>query len=248
MQSHLDIVEDNGDAFLQLVVAAESSKISSASNHPGVDESNSVAPAIQILEDSLDDIEDMLCSGKTIFPLKSLRTALREPLVERLLIEMGKSRRTAKNQAVQICSKYCRILAVLIKIGKPQSISAFLEEQVDDTALPLKISDYRFCIGKKTFSIPGWKRFNYQSFIEFQQTCLTPFLARPNGRVRHYKLGIPPWFLPIIERKSINATTGTSVDEITAIVPAALGEGAQGVVTAIKLHPSSCQFDTFPVR
>lgn len=213
---------------------------------------NGDSPIKDQFEEKLNIIEDMAkheCNKEGIFPPIALRLAFTPDSVERLLREAGHTRDDTKAKTKQILSSFCQVLGILVKIDRAEWILAFVSGGLCDKCIPLRLvrNEHFYREGETPFQVPGWKRRDYQSFKHWQGAFITPFLAREDGRIYHYKLDIEERHLPITETRSIGTFSNPLYNDISTIVPENEGEGAQGVVTKIKLHPLSFHFGAFPV-
>lgn len=144
--------------------------------------------------------------GKFI-PYRMLRNIFTEEVLANLL-----QRQTglASNKVNEVRESYIRILGILLLMGKVPQIEQLFEREMSDACLPIKVkfegtkSEDSVSLesqvpGKGTFDIRGMKIRQCDEFEHLQWVFLSPFFAKPDGRLQHYKLVSDKQPLPILE-------------------------------------------------
>jgi hypothetical protein len=179
------------------------------------------------------DAEDV---SSIYIPLQLLHQVITLPVTAEALRRMGYD----SEMATTICSTFRRIFGILLMMKKPESIIEFVKLGIDDTYLPLtkKRSGKPFireleARGKgKVARIDSWNTCQYVDFGFHQYAFLTPFFARPQGKICHFRLDSEQIVLPI-ERDALFEHRG---------------EHRGPSVSRIKFRPLSCDFSDFQVR
>jgi hypothetical protein len=201
-------------------------------------------------------------NGKPITHLQALRRAMAPNLVQEVLKQCVAYVEEAKREDVAktIRSSFCKVFAILLNSDKAASIAEFIRLEINDSNLPLQgksvKKSYGVYIKNNSFaSIEGWEETEWQTFFNWQWHFLTPFFARPKGKVLHYLLESHD-ILPIIDRgvnKSNRKDSREDKSDLETGKPlqikrSAAAFGGHGTVSKIKLDPLSCDFSDFQVR
>jgi hypothetical protein len=201
-------------------------------------------------------------NGKPITHPQALRRAMAPNLVQEVLKQCVAYVEEAQREDVAktIRSSFCKVFAILLNSDKAASIAEFIRLEINDSNLPLQgksvKKNYGVCIKNNSFaSIEGWEETEWQTFFNWQWHFLTPFFARPKGKVLHYLLESHD-ILPIIDRgvnKSNRKDGREDKSDLETGKPlqikrSAAAFGGHSTVSKIKLDPLSCDFGDFRVR
>lgn len=151
-------------------------------------------------------------------PQRSLREILSEGVLSTLL-RLHTS--LDPDRAVEIRASYVRVLAILLLIGEVSHMEQLFGKGLNDAYLPIKVvsqdqTSWETVImsqvpGNETFVTNSLEFGQWLEFEKLQWEVLSPFLARPAGRLQHYKLVSEKQPLPIIERE-IQESYGTDLE------------------------------------
>jgi len=208
------------------------------------------------LDERLQIIESNKNQETTIFPRAALRRVITPDIVQELLPENSDD---VADMARKICSSFCTILGILAKMERTEDIRKFVEAGVDDSYLPIVPptgAEFPKSNGK-SIKIQGWKRSRWVIFDKFQPCFLSPFFARPEGKIYHFRLTNPRQKPPVLEQDENESWEDTSNDLLSESLSGSsfgiLGDivapnsGAHGSVKKIRLDPLSHNFGDFPV-
>ena len=122
-------------------------------------------------------------------PLQFLCQVITLPVTAEALWRMGYD----SEMATTICSTFWRIFGILLMMSRPKSIIEFVKLGIDDTNLSLTEKrggkPYELeARGKGKVHIDSWKAEQYEDFGNRQYAFLTPFFARPQGKICHFRL------------------------------------------------------------
>lgn len=218
--------------------------------------------AENIIIERIEAIESTTFNAKSIIHLQALRRAITPELVHEVLARYkaypGETQ--LMEAALKICSSYCKVFAILLRFSKGKFITSFMVQNIDDSNLPLQgeYRDGKYGVSLKNGlfgTMEGWRKNEWQNFFNWQWNFLTPFFARPDGKVLHYHL-MSDDILPIIDRedyeregkdhRGYDSSPKTQKPLQIKRKPAAYG--GHSTVSKIKLDPLSCDFGDFRVR
>ena len=200
---------------------------------------------------------------KEFFPKKVLRTIVTKTRVrDELSKELNADvydEHVIKEYAERICKEtefdeagpkkiisFRKIFVILVMIGKTPAIIKFLEQDVNDSDLPLKKVPRPYEKGSydlrrsrdpdtplKCFS-KKWNQLHIRNFEGYQWTTLAPFFAKPrHKRVEHYELQEQA-ILPFLSASRTGQTSTHNPLEF---------EGGFGRVFKVDIHPDHHNFD-----
>jgi hypothetical protein len=209
-------------------------------------------------------VESTTFKDKPIIHPQALRRAMEPNLVQEVLKRwdayIDAEEAQQKNVASTICSSFRKVFAILLKFGKANSIAEFIRLEIDDSNLPLqgKFIEKKYGVYLKNNSfvfIDDWEKSDWQNFFNWQWAFLTPFFARPKGKVLHYSLKSDD-ILPIIEREDYLSDekdgredeSGSETGQPLQIKLSPVAYGGHSTISKIKLDPLSCDFGEFRVR
>lgn len=180
---------------------------------------NSDSNLVAASESLLGLLEDRLRSAETqnhlgaerssFIPYRLLRSILTETVLAAVL---GEEAGLSPKKARKVRNSYIRICGVLILIKKVPYMKQILDTDVNDTCLPLRLHRPHgdktvFLIshvpGKSISVLKGMRTNESRMFEELQWCFLSPFLAKPAGRLQHYKLGSAREPIPVIQQCSV---------------------------------------------
>jgi hypothetical protein len=218
-------------------------------------DANSEPEAESQLLARIEAVEHEIDDETTIIPPLALKQAFTPHFVEAMLTDRGF--RSPRSDAGRICTSFYRVLTILFKINKVNSIGEFLREGIDDNCLPLrwKGEDGKVHGVRSTgenVNLRGWRRADWQNFYTWQWSVLTPFFAKRGGEIVHYEFASRD-ILPIIEkvdyRVIANGDYSESETEDTLQIRRKNAVSAGNcTVSRIKIHPWSWNFGDFKVR
>jgi hypothetical protein len=207
-------------------------------------------------------VESTTVNKKPIVHLHALRKAMPPELVQEVLARYKAYGDEAqrKETASKIYSSYCIVFAILLKFSKGKFIANFIDQNIDDSNLPLQVEsrdgNYGVRLKNNLFcSIEGWPKHEWQNFFNWQWTFLPAFFARPGGKVLHYRLENDD-ILPIIakedwkgeEKNDREEESSSDTEKPVQIKRFLTAYGGHSTVSKIKFDPLSCHFGEFRVR
>jgi len=225
---------------------------------------NPTLPAEKQLKKRIAAAESKIFQSKPIAYPQALRRAMTPNLVQKVLKQCSAYRGVTDSQqmivASTICSSYCKVFAILHKFNEVNSIAEFIKCGIDDSNLPLQgkymEEAYGVYLKNNSFvSVEGWEESDWHNFFHWQWTFLTPFFARPKGKVLHYPLKSHD-ILPIIDREDYESDENDGQEDEGSLgtrKPIKIKRrpdayGGHSTVSKIKLDPLSCDFGEFRVR
>lgn len=237
---------DGGRRFIKRLESLNSAR----PTHPDSD-TNLVATSdslLGLLEDRLRsaEIQNHLGQERSSFiPYRLLRSILTETVLEAVL---GEEAGIAPKKARKVRNSSIRICGVLILINKVPYMKQILDTDVDDRCLPLRLHRHHgdktmllisHIPGKGVPVLKGMTANEYRMFEEFQWWFLSPFLAKPAGRLQHYKLGSAREPIPVIQQRS--------VEEDRTRYTAHSTQFEKDSETKVRFHPDSFDFGNYGV-
>ncbi|KAI8958128.1 kinase-like protein [Daldinia sp. FL1419] len=200
-------------------------------------------------------------------PSDKLELAKNPRLVEQCLREYEASQDEISALRERICQihsqgnekSFFRIFSILVLCENPRCIGRFIEQNVDDSYLPLpnlerrgdNILIFRDNNGKKISEEKlryifrdrrDWKQGNLDSFTTYQWCAIAPFFYRPDNIIPHYILEASD-VLPFTEKRNhIEA----DIESLDPDVKEVVLHGGFGDVFIVKLHPSHYYFCNQP--
>jgi hypothetical protein len=228
----------------------------------GVDRKLSSENPKKKLIERIQAIESTTVNEKPIVHLPALRKAMPLELVQEFLAryETYGDEAQRKETASKICSSYCKVFAILLRFSKGKVIANFIDQNIDDSNLPLqgenRGGNYGVPLKNNLFGcIEGWPRHEWQNFFNWQWTFLPAFFARPDGKVLHYRLESDD-ILPIIakegwkgeEKDDREEESSSDTEKPVQIKRFHTAYGGHSTVSKIKFDPLSCHFGEFRVR
>jgi hypothetical protein len=229
-----------------------------------LDEVDQTLPAERQIKRRITAVESTTFQNKPIIHPQALRRAMTPNLVQEVLkrcdayVDAEEAQR--KNVASTICSSFRKVFAILLKFSKINSIAEFIRLDIDDSNLPLQgeLIEKRDGVCLKNNSLvfmEDWEKSDWQTFFYWQWAFLTPFFARPKGKVLHYSLKSDD-ILPIIDREdylsdekdSREDESGSETGKPLQIKRSPASYGGHSTISKIKLDLLSCNFGEFRVR
>ncbi|KAE8444211.1 hypothetical protein EG329_000808 [Mollisiaceae sp. DMI_Dod_QoI] len=215
----------------------------------------------RLVIDRIEATQSTTIEDEPIAHLQALRRAITPKLVQEVLEEykVYAGETQLMEAAALIWSSYCKIFAILLKCNQGKSIIRFLDQNIDDSNLPLQSElrdrNYIISLKKGLFTIKDWAAHDWQNFFRWQWSFMTPFFARPDGKVLHYCLKSKD-ILPIIatedyereEKDHRENGNGSETQEPLQIKRKYAAYGGHSTVSKIKLNPLSCDFGEFPFQ
>ena len=207
-------------------------------------------------------IESTTVNGKPIVHLRALRKAMPLELVQEVLVRYKAYSDEAQRKEVasKICSSYCKVFAILLQFSKGKFIANFIDQNIDDSNLPLqgenRDGNYGVPLKNNLFgSIEGWPKHQWRNFFHWQWTFLPAFFARPGGKVLHYRLESDD-ILPIIKKEDLEGgekddreeESSSDTEKPVQIKRFLTAYGGHSTVSKIKFDPLSFHFGEFRVR
>jgi hypothetical protein len=262
MENNLNYCYDRGEQYIDGANQSESWRARIRQIDEALEQVNRQLPAERQMKKRVQVVESTTHNEKPVTHPQALRRAMEPNLVKEALkgydADIEETRRT--EMASEICSSFCKIFAILLNIMRGDSITDFINMGIDDSCLPLqgKSKDTKYGALLKNdlfFSIEEWEKSDWQNFFHWQWTFITPFFARPKGKVLHYTLNSGD-ILPIIDRQdySSNREDGRQDEsdfeqgKPLEIRRRSAAYGGHSTVSKIRLDPLSYDFDDFPVR
>lgn len=208
---------------------------------------------LELVEDRLRsaEIQNHLGGESSSFiPYRLLRSILTETVLAAVL---GEEAGLAPKKARKVRNSYIKICGVLILMKKLPYMKQILDTDVDDRCLPLRLHRHHgdrtvllisHIPGKSVSILNRMTANESRMFEEFQWWFLSPFLAKPAGRLQHYKLGSAREPIPVIQQRSVEEDrtrhtghkTGLETDSETKVRfdPDSFDFGNYGV--SMKIH------------
>ncbi|KUJ07850.1 kinase-like protein [Mollisia scopiformis] len=128
-----------------------------------------------------------------------------------------------------------RLLALLILVGKEDSVQSFLDLDFDDDSIPLNESKYDF---------GSWRKVELDGLESYQRGMKVPFLSTSTivGKVFRVTLeenDIEPWYRTsdLLQRSSLSQNAGSISSTAMQLQAMTLGAGGYGEVYKIFMHP-----------
>ena len=229
-----------------------------------LDEVDQTLPAERQMKRRITAVESTAFKNKPIIHPQALRRAMAPNLVQEVLKQceayVDAEETERKNVASTICSSFRKVFAILLKFSKTNSIADFIRLDIDDSNLPLQgtLMEKKdgVCLKNNSFVfIEDWEKSDWQNFFHWQWAFLTPFFARPKGKVLHYSLKSDD-ILPIIDREdyisdekdSRENESDSETGKPLQIKRSSSAYGGHSTISKIKLDPLSCNFGEFRVR
>lgn len=201
-----------------------------------------------ILQDRLRSAEtqnDLGGERSSFIPYRILRSILTETILATLLEEEAG---IAPEKARKVRQSYIKICGILILIDKVPYMKQILDMDVDDKYLPLRLHRphgqgtvilMSQIPGKSPAVLKGMTVNESRLIEQFQWWFLSPFLAKPAGRLQHYKLGSVREPIPVIQHRS--------AEEGRAMYTRYRTLFEKESETKVRFHPDSFDFGDYGV-
>lgn len=216
-------------------------------------------PAEKQIKKRIAVIQSRAFNGKLIVHPQALRRAMAPNLIQEVLNQCDAYEDVIEaqreNLASIICSSFCKVFAILLKFDKVNSIAEFIKLGINDSNLPLQGKHvgekFGICLNDNLFvCVEDWEESDWENFFHWQWNFLTPFFARPNGKVLHYQLKSRD-ILPIVERDDFKSEEKDGQEDESGPLKIKRNfapYGGNSTVSKIKLDPLSYDFGEFRVR
>lgn len=157
MEKSLEYCRDRGESFRIQAIDSDSWWGTKAQeiDHRFLDANLESDAECQLLA-RIEAVEDKINNKTTIIPPLALKQAFTPHLVDAVLKDWRV--RSHHSDAERICTSFYRVLTILFKIGKANSIVEFLREGIDDSCLPLEWKEEK---KRSTEYVQQAKRWNY---------------------------------------------------------------------------------------
>jgi len=270
MEANLDCCLDRGEQYVNEAIERglwhdklqEIDKALNEVNQQLSAEKQTKKSAENKMKKRIEAAESTIVNDKSIIHLQALRRAMTPELLQEVLVRYDAYAVEAhrKEAASKICSSYCKVFAILLKSNKAKAIASFVDQNIDDSNLPLQIKQrdgkYGVSLKNNLFGfIQELGKSDWQTFFHWQWVFLTPFFARPRGKVLHYSLESDD-ILPITVREDYQSEekyvreeeSGSETEKPVQIKRISAAYGGHSTVSKIKFDALSCDFGDFRVR
>lgn len=125
----------------------------------------------------------------------ALRSCSLESLNEQQRVDLAKQIVGSPTQENPSPKTYQAILALLIKLGKHDLITVFVNHSIDDSRLPLVKEDWKEF--NNSGDMPSWEDEEKDDFFRLQWEFIPAFIAKKGKKIPHYDLH-PGHVLPYV--------------------------------------------------